>query len=98
MRRQSTTVEDKDINIEGVVRLTLSAEMQRLLGCVIGKHVSSEMPWTMIRKQQVQANLSAENEKSELFAIKEPLVVIYNNKNILFILHQQLDLLLVSFR
>lgn len=88
MRRQSTTVEDKDINIEGVVRLTLSVEMQKLLGCVIGEHVSSEMPWTTINKKQVQANLTAENKKSELFAIKESLMVIYNNKNSLFILHQ----------
>jgi predicted dithiol-disulfide oxidoreductase (DUF899 family) len=46
------------------------------------------MPWTTINKKQVQANLTAENKKSELFAIKESLMVIYNNKNSLFILHQ----------
>ncbi|XP_021939103.1 WD repeat-containing protein 63 isoform X3 [Zootermopsis nevadensis] len=74
IRRQSTTVEDKDINIEGVVRLTLSVEMQNLLGCVIGQHVSSEMPWTAVKMKQVQENLISENDKSELFAIKESLM------------------------
>jgi hypothetical protein len=75
IRRKSTTVEVKDINIEGVVRLTLSVKMQRLLGCVIGEHVSSEKPWTTITKECVQANLILENEISEMFAVKEPLMV-----------------------
>lgn len=75
MRRQSTTVEDKDLNIEGVVRLTLSVEMQRFLGCVCGEHISAEMPWINIKKEQVQAYFTAENEKSEIFAVKEPLMV-----------------------
>lgn len=75
MRRQSTTIEDKDLNIEGVLRLTLTVEMQRFLGCVFGEHVSAEMPWTNIKKERVQAYLTAENEKSELFAVKEPLMV-----------------------
>lgn len=71
-----------------MVRLTLSVEMQNLLGCVIGQHVSSEMPWTAVKMKQVQENLISENDKSELFAIKESLMVIYNNKNSLFILYQ----------
>ncbi|PNF18221.1 hypothetical protein B7P43_G17753 [Cryptotermes secundus] len=74
IRRQSTTVEDKDLNIEGVMRLTLSVEMQRFLGCVFGEHVSPEMPWTNIKKEQLQAYLTAETEKSEIFAVKEPLM------------------------
>jgi hypothetical protein len=94
MRRQSTTVEDKDLNIEGVARLTLSVEMQRFLGCVIGEHVSAEMPWTNIKKEQVQAYLTAENEKSEIFAVKEPLMVSYNDNNNLHILNQHFGLLL----
>jgi len=74
IRRKSTTVEDKYINIEGVVCLTLSVEMQRFLGCVIGEHVSSEKPWKTIKKECIQENLISENEKSEMFAVKEPLM------------------------
>jgi hypothetical protein len=76
MRRHSTVFEDMDINIEGLVHLTLSVDMQKLLGCVIGKHVSSEKPWITIKKKEVEANLTAENEKSELFSIKDTLMVI----------------------
>lgn len=75
MKRQSITIEDKDLNIEGVVRLTLSVEMQRILGCVIGENVSAETPWTNIKREQVQACLAAEKEKSEISAVKEPLMV-----------------------
>jgi hypothetical protein len=56
-------------------------EMQRFLGCVIGEHVSSEKPWTSIKKEHVEANLISENEKSEMFAVKEPLMVSYNDKD-----------------
>jgi len=81
IRRKSTTVENKHINIEGVACLTLSVEMQRFLGCVIGEHVSSEKPWKTVKKECIQANLISENEKSEMFAVKEPLMVSYNDKN-----------------
>jgi hypothetical protein len=75
MRRQSKTIEDKDLNIEGVVRLTLSVEMQRFLGCVIGENVSAETPWTNIKREQMQAYLTAEKDKSEISAVKEQLMV-----------------------
>ena len=55
--------------------LTLSVEMQRFLGCVIGEHVSPEKPWKTIKKECIQANLISESEKSEMFAGKESLVV-----------------------
>jgi hypothetical protein len=57
------------------VCLTLSVEMQRFLGCVIGEHVSPEKPWKTIKKERIQANLISENEKSEMFAVKESLMV-----------------------
>jgi len=70
------------------VRLTLSVEMQRFFGCVIGEHVSSEIPWTTIKKEQIEANLTVENEKSEIFALKESLMVSYVYKNSVFILQK----------
>lgn len=61
--------------------LTLSVEMQSFLGCVIGEHVSSEKPWKTIKKECIQANLISENENSEMFAVKESIMVSYNDKN-----------------
>jgi len=55
--------------------------MQRFLGCVIGEHVSSEKPWKTIKKERIHASLTSVNEKSEMFAVKEPLMVSYNDKN-----------------
>jgi len=55
--------------------------MQRFLGCVIGEHVSLEKPWKTIKTERIQASLTSENEKSEMFAVKEPLMVSYNDKN-----------------
>jgi len=55
--------------------------MQRFLGCVIGEHVSSEKPWKSIKKERIQASLTSGNEKSEMSAVKEPLMVSYNDKS-----------------
>jgi hypothetical protein len=69
-------------------------EMQRFLGCVIGEDVSSEKPWKAIKKECIQANLISENENSEMFAVKESVMVSYNDKNSFFVSHQLMDILL----
>jgi hypothetical protein len=58
--------------------------MQRFLFFLIGEHVSSEKPWKTIKKECIQANLISENEKSEMFAVKEPLMVSYNDNSCVF--------------
>lgn len=80
------------------MHLTLSVEMQRILGCVIGEHVSAETPWTDIKKEQLQTCLMAERVTPEISAVKEPLMVSHNyEKSVcvcVCVLHQHLGFLL----
>lgn len=75
----------KDIEIHripGVRRIALSELSQKIINCVVGEHVTSEKPWTMVKKELIEDNLELHEESSEFLPIRNE-IAAYPRKEML---------------
>ncbi|KAJ9579437.1 hypothetical protein L9F63_024461, partial [Diploptera punctata] len=54
-----------------MVRLTLSMDTQKALGCLIGNQVTSENPWTNVKKATAIAHITEKKTNTEIYQFKD---------------------------
>ncbi|PSN55815.1 hypothetical protein C0J52_02478 [Blattella germanica] len=59
-----------------MVRLTLSEDTQKALQCLIGHQVSSESPWTNVKKEALITHLAKYQNHSEIFQFKDSITLV----------------------
>ncbi|XP_066147096.1 dynein axonemal intermediate chain 3 [Euwallacea fornicatus] len=63
------------LDIPGVRRIVLSEPTQKIVECVVGKNVTSESPWTYVKKKLIQDNLELHGERSEFVPLREEMLI-----------------------
>lgn len=79
--------------IKGVTKLPISPITQKVLGCIIGEHVTAESQWTYLDKEKIMDNIDLHSESSDFLAITDELTS-YPEKDVLvgFIPEQSLNI------
>ncbi|XP_044755938.1 dynein axonemal intermediate chain 3 [Coccinella septempunctata] len=60
--------------IPGVRRIALSELSQKIINCVVGEHITSEKPWTLVKKELIEDNLELHEESSEFLPIRNEII------------------------
>ena len=60
-----------------MVRLTLSTDIQKSLGCAIGEQITAENPWINIKKAVLVAHVTEKITLSEFYQFKDIIMVSY---------------------
>ncbi|XP_045467927.1 dynein axonemal intermediate chain 3 [Harmonia axyridis] len=68
--------------IPGVRRIALSELSQKIVNCVVGEHVTSEKPWTFVKKELIEDNLELHEESSEFLPLRNE-IMAYPRKEML---------------
>ncbi|XP_048518881.1 dynein axonemal intermediate chain 3 [Dendroctonus ponderosae] len=70
-RRRRRKKKKRDLfDIDGVRRIVMSELTQKIVQCVVGDQVTSESPWTYVKKELVQDNLELHEESSEFLPLR----------------------------
>lgn len=64
---------EPNIRIEGLKNVKLTALTQKILGCIVGEHVTAESPWVSINKELVDENLYLHHESSDFLPVRDDL-------------------------
>lgn len=73
-RRRKKKKHREIFDIPGVYRIVLSELAQKFIGCVAGEQVTSENPWTYVKKDLLLDNLDLHEESSEFLPIKKEIL------------------------
>lgn len=57
------------LNIRGVDSVGLNTITQKIVGCVVGQHVTNEKPWIFIKKEIIEDNLELHEHSSDFLPI-----------------------------
>lgn len=55
----------------GISKIILSPLTQKIIGCVIGEHVTVESPWLFLKKEVIEDNLELHQKSSEFLPLME---------------------------
>lgn len=62
-------VNQRVINIKGINHITLNTITQKIVGCVVGQHVTTENPWIFIKKELIEDNLELHEHSSDFLPV-----------------------------
>lgn len=62
------------LHIPGLKSVKLTSLTQKIMGCIVGEHVTAEDPWTTINKVVVDENLYLHHESSDFLPVKDDLL------------------------
>lgn len=75
-----TTLKHCFQGLPGVARIHLTPLTQKVIGCVIGEHVSTEHPWVYVRKEIIEDNIDLHEESSDFLPVKQEIHQFPNAK------------------
>ncbi|XP_025074434.1 WD repeat-containing protein 63-like [Pogonomyrmex barbatus] len=59
------------LGVPGIIRIDLSPLTQKIVGCIVGKDVTTEYPWVHVKKEVIEDNIDLHSESSDFLPVKD---------------------------